>query len=73
MNPLTTPIILILIIVMPGNQPDVNKFLSMPTVEECTAQVLDWEKYGLMSGVAIKGGVAVRGACQVKINGFFGS
>jgi hypothetical protein len=73
MTEITAPIILILTIVMPGNLPDVNKALSMPTVEECFVQAREWDVRGLTSGIAVKGAVAVRASCQITVNAFHGS
>lgn len=65
MPEITAPIILILTIVMPGNLPDVNKKLVMPTIDECVANVREWDERGLTQGMKDKGGVAVRASCQV--------
>jgi hypothetical protein len=73
MNEITAPIILFMTIVMPANLPDVTHKLSMPTIEECFVQALEWDMYGLKSGMPGKGAVAVRSSCQLKLNSFNGS
>jgi hypothetical protein len=73
MNEITAPIVLFMTIVMPANLPDVTHKLSMPTIEECFVQALEWDTYGLKSGMAPKGAVAIRSSCQLKLSSFNGS
>lgn len=66
MNEIISPVILVLTIIMPGQQPDVHKKLSMPNIEECFAQAKDWDERGLTAEMKAKGGIAVAAGCLVK-------
>jgi hypothetical protein len=65
MNEVTATIILYLAVIMPGNIPDMQKELPMPTLEECFANAKEWDERGVTQKMADKGAIAVLAGCRV--------
>jgi len=62
-----TKIVLVIAIVMPGQQPDITDRLEMPTIESCWDAARDW--VAQQPAPHVEGSIGLAGTCFVEIEG----